>query len=51
MDWRQAGPTKRANGKKQGSNPGKRIKKLQKPRAKPHVVYGVRQHGAKGDDT
>jgi hypothetical protein len=37
-------PTKRATGKAQGSPTLK--KKVTNPRAKPHVVYGVRSHGA-----
>lgn len=39
-------PTKRATGKAQSSSRASRAKKNQKPRTKPHVVYGVRSHGA-----
>lgn len=43
--FRPVQPSHRGIGKRQGSGKDKR-KKNAKPRAKPHVVYGVRQHGA-----
>lgn len=39
-------PSHKATGKAHGSAPSTKKPKVTKVRAKPHVVYGVRQHGA-----